>query len=112
MFPFNRLAKYVPEHKDKAQSDHNPKDNCIPPLTEVDLVHQVVDHREFVCQIVQLGLDSLKEAGLKCIIVVFHVMIQINNFLLVPCKIQKQTQKLGINSQPTFFFLKSGCFRL
>ena len=55
------LAKYVPKHKDKAQSNHNPKDNCVPPLPEVDLVHQVVDHREFVCQIVQLGLDSLKK---------------------------------------------------
>lgn len=60
---FNMLAKYVPKHKDKAQTNHNPKDNGVPPLSKVDLVHQVVDHREFVCQIIQLGLDSLKEAG-------------------------------------------------
>ena len=57
------LAKYVPKHEDKAQSNHNPKDNRVTPLPEVDLVHQVVDHREFVRQIVQLCLDSLKEPG-------------------------------------------------
>ena len=54
------LAKYVPKHEDKAQSDHNTKDNGVPPLPKVDLVHQVVDHRELVSQIVQLCLDSLK----------------------------------------------------
>ena len=65
-FPFKMLlAKYVPEHEDKAQSNHNPEDDRVPPLPEVDLVHQVVDHWELVRQIVQLGLDSLKEAGLK-----------------------------------------------
>ena len=65
-FPFKMLlAKYVPEHEDKAQSNHNPEDDRVPPLPEVDLVHQVVDHWELVRQIVQLGLDSLKEAGLN-----------------------------------------------
>jgi len=36
---FNMLAKYVPKHKDKAQTNHNPKDNGVPPLSKVDLVH-------------------------------------------------------------------------
>ena len=61
-FPFNMLlAKYVPEHEDKAQPNHNPQDDGVPPLAEVDLVHQVVDHWEFVRQIIQLRLNSLKE---------------------------------------------------
>ena len=60
-FTFHVLAKYVPEHEDKAQPNHNPQDDGVPPLAEVDLVHQVVDHWEFVRQIIQLGLNSLKE---------------------------------------------------
>ena len=43
------------------QPNHNPQGDGVHPLAEVDLVHQVVDHWEFVRQIIQLGLNSLKE---------------------------------------------------
>ena len=54
------LTKHIPQHENKAQPNHHPQDDCISPLSEVDFVHQVVDHWKFVCQVVQLGLDSLK----------------------------------------------------
>ena len=59
------LTKHIPQHENKAQPNHHPQDDCISPLSEVDLVHQVVDHWKFVCQVVQFGLNSLKRERMK-----------------------------------------------
>ena len=56
----HQLGEDVPEHGGEAEADDQAQDHSVPPLPEIDPLHQVVDHRELVRHVVELRLDSLE----------------------------------------------------
>ena len=55
----NHSAEDPPYHEEKAESDDGPYDERVLPLLEVDLLDEVVDEREAVGDVVQLGAHCL-----------------------------------------------------
>ena len=53
------LSEGVPDHEYQAEPDDDPQDDGVAPLAEVDLVHQVIDQRKLIGQVIELGLYSL-----------------------------------------------------
>ena len=57
---FQTLSKGIPDHEHEAESNDNSQDDCVTPLAEVDLVHEIVYQRKLVGQIIELSLNSLE----------------------------------------------------
>ena len=45
-------AEDVPDDEGEAEADDQTQDDCVPPLPQVDLAHQVVDHGELVGDVI------------------------------------------------------------
>ena len=58
------LTKHVPDHEDKTEANDGSDDDGVPPLAEIDLVHQTVDQRKLAGQIIELGLNCLRKQEL------------------------------------------------
>ena len=54
------LSEDVPKHEHETQANDHADNDGVAPLTKIDFVHQIVDERKFVCQIIQFCLNSLK----------------------------------------------------
>ena len=57
-------AECIPQKYDETESDDEAEDDAVAPLSQVDLLHQVVDGRELVGEVVELGLDGLEHEPL------------------------------------------------
>ena len=53
------LSKGIPDHEYEAEPDDRTQDDDVTPLAEINLVHQVVNQRKLIGQIIELSLDGL-----------------------------------------------------
>ena len=53
------LTKCIPDHEDHADADEESDDDGVTSLPKIDLVDEIIYHRELAGEVVQLGLDCL-----------------------------------------------------
>lgn len=53
------LTKYIPDHEDHTDSDHETDDDGVASLSKIYFVDEIIYHRELAGEVVQLGLDCL-----------------------------------------------------
>ena len=53
------LTKCIPDQEDHTDADDESDDDGVASLSKIDLVDEIIDHREFAGEVVELGLDRL-----------------------------------------------------
>ena len=54
------LTKCIPDQEDHTDSDDEGDDDGVASLSKIYLVYEIIYHREFAGEVVQLGLDCLQ----------------------------------------------------
>ena len=53
------LTKCIPDHEDHTDADKESDDDGVTSLPKIDLVDEIIYHRELAGEVVELGLDCL-----------------------------------------------------
>ena len=53
------LTKCIPDHEDQTDANDESDDDGVASLSKIDLVDEIIYHREFAGEVVELGLDRL-----------------------------------------------------
>ena len=57
-------SESVPEKEHETEAYHASEDDCISSFSQIDLLHQVVDHGELCGYVIEFGLDGLESDSL------------------------------------------------
>ena len=55
------LTKCIPDHEGQTDTDEESDDDGVTSLPKIDLVDEIIYHRELAGEVVELGLDSLRK---------------------------------------------------